>query len=173
MNIGMRRLYYYVEKTMYIHILLILLFSSILFYVLYRSEYQVDNTILAIAVLSVILNSYKALDGIILLYKKRICTLKGQQYEGKLVGKIGTSAFREGYFYKLVITYEKGKIITPLVQTKYVDSLKNKKCIVNVYGNNVYVCGYSLCKKGDSPVKIRIVGNKTNMLCEMLPFCKG
>ena len=46
------------------------------------------------------------------------------------------------------------------MQTKYVDALKNKRCIVNVYGNNVYICGYSLCKKGDLPIKIRIVGNK-------------
>lgn len=159
-NIGMKRLYYYVEKTMYIHILLILLFSSILFYVFYRNEYRLDNAILGIAILSILFNSYKAADGIILLYKKRICTLKGQQYKGRIVGKIGINAYREGYFYKLVVLYEKGKITTPLIQTKYVDALKNKRCIVNVYGNNVYICGYSLCKKGDSPVKIRIVGNK-------------
>ncbi|WP_302842869.1 hypothetical protein [Ruminococcus bicirculans (ex Wegman et al. 2014)] len=95
-----------------------------------------------------------------MLYKKRICTLKGQQYKGRIVGKIGINAYREGYFYKLVVLYEKGKITTPLIQTKYVDALKNKRCIVNVYGNNVYICGYSLCKKGDLPIKIRIVGNK-------------
>ncbi len=95
-----------------------------------------------------------------MLHKKRICVLKGQQYEGRIVGKIGISTFRKGYFYKLVVLYKKGKITTPLIQAKYVDALKNKKCIVNVYGDNMYICGYSLCRKGDSPVKIRIVGNK-------------
>ena len=157
---AMKRLYYYVEKTKYIHILLILLFSSVLFFVYYNNEHHVDYAILAIAILSVLFNLYKVVDGIILLYKKRICTLKGQQYEGIIVGKIEISAFKEGYFYKLVVLYEKGKITTPLIQTKYVDALKNKRCTVNVYGNNVYISGYSLCRNGDTPVEIRIVGNK-------------
>lgn len=156
----MKKLYYYVEKAKYIHILLILLFSTILIFVCFHNKQHTDNAILGISILSILYNSYRALEGFILLHKKRICVLKGQQYEGRIVGKIGISTFRKGYFYKLVVLYKKGKITTPLIQAKYVDALKNKKCIVNVYGDNMYICGYSLCRKGDSPVKIRIVGNK-------------
>lgn len=119
-----------------------------------------DIAVLGIALLSIALNFYKAIEGVTLLYKKHICISKGVKHEGRIVGKIGVSTIRNGYFYKLIVLYEKDKITTPLIQAKYVDNLKTKKCIVYVYDNKSYISGYTLCGKGDSPVKIRVVNTE-------------
>ena len=156
----MKRLYYYAEKTKYVHLLFILISLAVLVFLYTQHDRHNDNAILGVAFLSILYNSYKLSDGLILLYKKRICTQRGQQYDGRIVGKIGKSTLREGYFYKLIVLYEKDKITTPLIQAKYVEALKSKKCIVYVYDNKAYISGYTLCEKGDSPIKVRIVGDQ-------------
>lgn len=119
-----------------------------------------DKTVTVIFITAFLLHAYEASEGIILLYKKHICTSKGQQFEGRIVGKIGISTLRKGYFYKLIVLYKNGKISTPLIQAKYGDALKSRKCVVNVCNNLIYINGYTLCSKGDTPVKIRIIENR-------------
>lgn len=156
----MKRLYYYAEKSKYIHIFLLLVFLFLLIDCCISNQNQLDKAILGIAIISIVLNIYKAMEGITLKYKKYICISKGTQYKGRIVGKIGISTIRKGYFYKLVILYGNSKVSTPLIQAKYVDALKSKKCIVNEYNGNIYINGYSLCEKGDLPVKISIVDKR-------------
>ena len=153
----MKRLYYYAEKSKYIHIFLSLVFLFLLVDCCISNQNNLDKAILGIAIISIIINVYKSLEGITLKYKKYICISKGTKYKGRIIGKTGINSLRNGYFYKLVILYGNSKVYTPLIQAKYVDALKSKKCIVNKYNNNIYINGYSLCEKGDLPVKIRII----------------
>lgn len=155
----MKRLYYYSEKTKYFHTLLLLFFSFLTVYLSFDKNYN-DKTGIGIFAAAILVNAYEASEGIILLYKKHICISKGQQFEGRIVGKIVISTINKGYFYKLIVLYKNGKISTPIIQTKYVDALKSKKCIVNVYNSLIYINGYTLCSKGDDPVEIKIVEDR-------------
>lgn len=152
----MKRLYYYSEKTKYLHISLLLVYLFLII-----CSFSMNNkTGIVIFITAFFLHAYEASEGIILLYKKHICISKGQQFEGRIVGKIGISTLRKGYFYKLIVLYSNGKISTPFIRTKYADALKSRKCVVNIHNNLIYINGYTLCSKGDTPIKIRIVENK-------------
>lgn len=66
----MKRLYYYAEKTKYVHLLFILISLAVLVFLYTQHDRHNDNAILGVAFLSILYNSYKLSDGLILLYKK-------------------------------------------------------------------------------------------------------
>lgn len=155
----MKKLYYYHEKTLYpyLTLCLLLIFDSLYCYAFraYKNEwygYLLEGG-LTIYFIFEITKSIK------LLYKKRKCKRHGIVYDGKILSKEGYSTLKFGYFYRLNVAYKNGKFKTPLIQSKYVDKLKEKNCKVYEYNDVIYVDNFILCRKGESPINITISRN--------------
>ena len=151
----MKKVHYYKEISMYKDLALFIIFLSVIIFLVLDNN--LDYTIILISTTVVIISLYSSLGGIFLLYKKSKCKAKGDSYEGRITGKIGVNTLKNGYYYKLRVLYKNGKIITPLIASKYIDNLKSKKCSVYEYNDMVYVGDYQLCKKGEKAVKISIL----------------
>ena len=151
----MKKVNYYNELYIYKDLALFIIFLSVIIFLILDNN--LDYTIILISAAVIIISLYSSLGGIFLLYKKNKCKAKGASYEGRITGKIGINTLKKGYYYKLRVLYKNGKIITPLIASKYVDNLKSKKCSVYEYNNMVYVDDYQLCNKGEKAVKISIL----------------
>lgn len=152
----MKKLHYYKEKTKYFHLAVILLFSYIMIYLYLIRKDKVDAIIL-LFILMILVQMYECFEGIVIMYKKLKCKSKGTLYEGMIIGKIGHSTHRKGYFYQLVVLYSNGKVKTPYIQSKLVDKIKSKKCKVYEYNKITYIEGFELCNKGEKGIDIRII----------------
>lgn len=152
----MKKLHYYKEKTKYFHLAVILLFSYIIIDLYLISKDKVDSMIL-LYILMILVQMYQCFEGIVIMYKKLKCKSKGTLYEGIIIGKIGHSTVKQGYFYQLIVLYSNGKVKTPYIQSKYVDKIKNKKCKVYEYNKITYIEGFELCKKNNEGINIRII----------------
>lgn len=151
----MKKLYYHKELSIYKDLVLFIIFLSIIIFLILDNN--LDYSIILISAAVVIISLYSSLEGIILLYKKTKCKTKGNSYEGRVTGKIGINTLKKGYYYKLKVLYKNGKVITPLIASKYIDNLKSKKCSVYEYNDMTYVDDYQLCNKGEEAVKISII----------------
>ncbi len=153
----MKRLRYYNEKSLWLHIaIFILLESGLAYSIIHRENSSPWELYLLAAVVGIVL-IIDISEGFRLLYAKRKCLNLGTQYKGRITGRFGHSTMKSGYFYQLAVLYKNGKIITPPIEAKYVDKLKYRRCTVHEYKGMTYVDGFTLCEKGDTPIDIQII----------------
>lgn len=149
----MKKLYYYPEKTKYTALLFLIITAFILYSALNGEKSSRGDYLFC--VLGVLLTIITGWEGVWLLIIKKLCKLKGTEYEGRITGR---KSFIVGnnLLYKLEIMYNGAKFFTPFIQSKYADSLKSRKCRVYVYKRIAYADGYTLCKKGEKGIEIKI-----------------
>ncbi len=151
----MKKVHYHKELSIYKDLVMFIIFLSVTIFLILDNN--LDYTIILISVAVVIISLYSSLGGIFLLYKKTKCKSKGNSYEGRITGKIGINTLKKGYYYKLKVLYKNGKVITPLIASKYINNLKSKKCSVYEYNDMTYVDDYHLCNIGEKAVEISII----------------
>lgn len=94
--------------------------------------------------------------GFYLRYKKNVCTTSGTAYQGEIVGKIRVGMLSSNG-YRLVIAYEGGEIVTPIVKSLVIYRIASKTCTVYVYNNMVYVGDFHICRKVEKSINISTV----------------
>ncbi len=154
----MKKLRYYSEKAIYFYpVIFILLEGGVAYSLIFRENSSGASELYLLAAAVSIVLIYDIAEGFRLLYIKKKCKNLGTEYKGRIVGKVGRSTIKSGYFYQLLVLYKNGKITTPLIEAKYVDKLKCRRCRVYEYKCMTYTDGFTLCEKGETPAKIQIV----------------
>ncbi len=152
----MKKLRYYSEKTIWFYLAIFLITEGCFICVLTDKRQNTRETILLAAAVGIIL-LIEIAKGLHQMYTKHRCIKYGTAYKGRIVGKFGHNTMKSGYFYQLLVLYKNGKITTPLIEAKYVDKLKYRRCKVYEYSGMTYADGFTLCEKGEAPAKIQIV----------------
>lgn len=153
----MKKLFYCRERTLPFHLAFVTVFTFLYVDLYVIRADSIDVKYLLIAAVCIIVPLCYIAEGVILLHRRKKCISEGRELEGTVVGKVGVTMFSGGYCYRLVVRYKGGETVTPPLQAKYADRLKSRKCTVCELGESTYVTGFTLCKRGEEPVEIRVM----------------